>query len=139
MAIQTQGSIKRSWGIELSWASNESYSGKILVFEKENMETPLMFHKERKKTWFINSGKFKITVCDVKTGRYKEVILEEGQTAEIGECSPHRAVSMVPNSMIFEVGSKDDTDDIFLLSTTGEESSEEQRLDLQSSHHREME
>ena len=136
MALQQQGSIKRGWGIELAWASNDSYSGKILVFEKENMETPLMFHKERRKTWFINSGKFKITVCDVKTGRYKEVILEEGQTAEIGECSPHRAVSMVPNSMIFEVGSKDDTDDVFLLSAIpGEESAEEPVQDLQSSHH----
>lgn len=139
MTIQKQGSIKRGWGIELSWASNEDYSGKILVFEKENMETPLMFHKERKKTWFINSGKFKVTVCDVKTGRYKEVVLEEGQTAEIGECSPHRAVSLVPNSMIFEVGSKDDTNDVFLLSPNLEESASEQVLDLQSSHHRETE
>lgn len=135
MAIQKQGTIKRAWGIELSWVSNEHYSGKILVFEKENMETPLMFHKERRKTWFINSGKFKITVCDTTTGRYKEVILEEGQTADIGECSPHRAVSMVPNSMIFEVGSKDEIDDTFYLSATGEESSEEPVQDLQSSHH----
>ena len=135
MAVQKQGTHQRPWGIELNWASNEHYSGKILVFEKENMETPLMFHKERRKTWFINSGKFKITVCDTTTGRYKEVILEEGQTADIGECSPHRAVSMVPNSMIFEVGSKDDIDDTFYLSANGEESSEEPAQDPQSSHH----
>jgi hypothetical protein len=120
MAVQKQGTHQRAWGIELNWASNEHYSGKILVFEKENMETPLMFQ---------------ITVCDTTTGRYKEVILEEGQTADIGECSPHRAVSMVPGSMIFEVGSKDDTDDTFFLSANGEESSAEPAQDPQSSHH----
>lgn len=135
MALVKQGSITKPWGIELNWVNNDKYSGKILIFEKENMETPLMFHKERRKTWFINSGKFKITVCDTTTGRYREVMLEEGQTADIGECSPHRAVSMVPNSMIFEVGTGDDTDDIFYLSANGEASAEEQSLDPQSSHH----
>ena len=135
MALIKQGSITRPWGIELNWVNNDKYAGKILVFEKENMETPLMFHRERHKTWFINSGKFKITVCDTTTGRYKEVILEEGQTADIGECSPHRAVSMVPNSMIFEVGTSDDSDDTFYLSANGEESSAEPVQDLQSSHH----
>lgn len=111
-----QGKIDRSWGYELVWASNQYYCGKILVFEKVGVSTSLSIHKDKKKSWFVNAGKFKITFTDVKKGKDVSVILEEGKTVDIGEMSPHKIESLQPNSMIFEVGTPDDVNDNFRLS-----------------------
>ena len=58
--LLTQGKIDHDWGYELVWASNKEYCGKILVFEKRGAKTPMWIHKDRRKSWFVNSGKFKL-------------------------------------------------------------------------------
>ena len=64
MNLQTLGRQDRSWGYEIVWASNEFYCGKILVFEKAGSKTAKLIHKEKKKSWFINAGRFKFTKFD---------------------------------------------------------------------------
>lgn len=103
-----QGKIDKGWGFELTFANNSEYSGKLLVFEKAGSKTSMMFHKKRKKTWFVNEGKFKLTFIDIQTGRMHESILEIGKTVTLGELSPHQLESLEPNSIIFEVGSGDE-------------------------------
>jgi mannose-6-phosphate isomerase-like protein (cupin superfamily) len=115
MNLQTLGRQDRSWGYEIVWASNEFYCGKILVFEKAGEKTTLKIHKSRKKSWFINAGRFKFTFTDVKKGNTIEATLEEGKTVDIAEMSPHSVEALQPNSMIFEVGTPDDLDDQFML------------------------
>ena len=115
MNLQTLGRQDRSWGYEIVWASNEFYCGKILVFEKVGAKTTLKIHKSRKKSWFINAGRFKFTFTDVKKGNTIEATLEEGKTVDIAEMSPHSVEALQPNSMIFEVGTPDDLDDQFML------------------------
>ena len=34
MHTRLEGKIKKGWGYELIWATNEKYCGKIMVFEK---------------------------------------------------------------------------------------------------------
>tara|TARA_E500000178_G_C16919551_1_gene706532 strand:- start:38 stop:424 length:387 start_codon:yes stop_codon:yes gene_type:complete len=113
--LLTQGKIEHDWGYELVWASSKNYCGKILVFEKRGATTPMWIHKERRKSWFVNSGKFKLKFIDVKTGLERIVDLDEGRNVDISEMSPHQLECIHPNSVIFEVGTPHwDTDDFKL-------------------------
>jgi hypothetical protein len=115
MNLQQIGKIDKGWGFEIIFANNEKYCGKLLVFERAGAKTSLVFHKEKRKSWFVNAGKFKVKYIDVATGEVKEAILEEGKTADFAELSPHQIEALVPNSIIFEVGTGDYVEDRFRL------------------------
>jgi hypothetical protein len=129
MTLQQTGKIDKPWGYEVIWANTDKYCGKLIVFEKEGAKTNLIFHKEKRKSWFVNAGKFKILFIDVATGQHREAILEEGKTVDFGELSPHAIEAMVPNSIIFEVGSSETTDDIFMLTPIPADETSEQSED----------
>lgn len=126
MKIQPPGKIDKTWGYEIVWASNELYCGKILVFEKAGAVSLNMIHKNRRKSWFVNSGKFKFTFTDIKKGEVISATLEEGKTVDIAEMSPHRLESLLPNSIIFESGTPDDLEDQFRLSPDDNQKSSEE-------------
>lgn len=115
MNLQTLGKVDKGWGYEIVWSNNENYSGKLLVFERAGAKTSLVFHKQRRKSWFVNAGKFKVTFIDVATGEVKTAELVEGQTADFAELGPHQIESLVANSIIFEVGTPDYVEDRFRL------------------------
>jgi hypothetical protein len=115
MNLQQLGKIDKGWGFEIVFANNDKYCGKLLVFERAGAKTSLVFHKDKRKSWFVNSGKFKVRYIDVSTGEIKEAILEEGKTADFAELGPHQIESLAPNSMIFEVGTADYIEDRFRL------------------------
>lgn len=109
------GKIEYPWGYEILWSNNDEFSGKIVVFEKAGQKTSMIMHKKRKKAWFVNGGKFKLTYIDVKTGQTVESVISEGQTVEMGELSPHMLESLENHSILFEVGSRVENDDMFFL------------------------
>ena len=111
MNLQTLGKIDKGWGYEIVWANNDKYSGKLLVFEHAGAKTSLVLHKERRKSWFVNAGKFKVTFVDVANGEMKTAELNEGQTVDLLELSPHQLEALLPNSIIFEVGTADQIED----------------------------
>lgn len=115
MNLQQLGKVDKGWGFEIVFANNDKYCGKLLVFERAGAKTSLVFHKEKAKSWFVNAGKFKITLIDVGTGEIKEAILDEGKTADFGPLSPHKIEALVAGSMIFEVGTADYIEDRFRL------------------------
>ena len=102
------GKIDKGWGFELVFVNNGDYSGKLLVFEQAGAKTSMLFHKKRRKTWFVNEGKFKLTFIDTQTGQVHETVLEVGRTVSLGEMSPHQLEALEPNSIIFEVGTGDE-------------------------------
>jgi hypothetical protein len=115
MNLQQLGKIDKGWGFEIIFANNDHYCGKLLVFERAGAKTSLVFHKEKRKSWFVNAGKFKVKYIDVATSEVKEAILEEGKTADFAELGPHQVEALVPNSIIFEVGTADYVEDRFRL------------------------
>ena len=115
MNLQQQGQVKKGWGFEIVWANNDKYSGKLLVFERAGSKTSMVFHKDRRKSWFINAGKFKITFIDVSTGQVKEAVLDEGKTVDLAELGPHQVEALVAGSIILEVGTPDYVEDRFRL------------------------
>lgn len=115
MNLQQLGKIDKGWGFEIIFANNDRYCGKLLVFERAGAKTSLVFHKEKRKSWFVNAGKFKVKYIDVATGEFKEAVLEEGKTADFAELGPHQIEALTPNSIIFEVGTADYVEDRFRL------------------------
>lgn len=106
MNYQT-GKIDKGWGFEIAFVNNDSYSGKLLVFEKVGAKTSMMLHKDRKKTWWVNEGKFKLTYIEPTTGKVFESVLEVGSTTTLANLAPHQLEALEPNSIIFEVGTGD--------------------------------
>ena len=115
MNLQQLGKIDKGWGFEIIFANNDKYCGKLLVFERAGAKTSLVFHKEKRKSWFVNAGKFRVKYIDVATGEVKEAVLEEGKTADFAELGPHQIEALTPNSIIFEVGTADYVEDRFRL------------------------
>jgi streptogramin lyase len=115
MNLQNLGKVDKGWGFEIVFANNDKYCGKLLVFDRVGAKTSMVFHKEKGKTWFINAGKFKITYIDVASGEVKEAVLEEGKTVDFGPLGPHQVEALVPDSIIFEVGTGDYVEDRFRL------------------------
>lgn len=116
MNPQSLGKVEKGWGYEIVWANNDHYCAKMLVFERAGAKTSLVFHKEKTKSWFVNAGKFKVRFIDINTGEIKEAILEEGKTADFAPLGPHQLESLMPNSIILEVGTTDFVEDRFRLS-----------------------
>ena len=115
MNQQPTGKIDKGWGFELVWANNDRYCGKILVFERVGAKTSLVFHREKRKSWFVNEGKIRVTWTDVATGEMKQAELAAGKTADFAEMSPHQVEALEPNTVIFEVGTTDIIEDRFRL------------------------
>jgi mannose-6-phosphate isomerase-like protein (cupin superfamily) len=115
MNLQQLGKVDKGWGFEIVFANNDKYCGKLLVFEKAGAKTSLVFHKDKSKSWFVNAGRFKVRFIDITTGEIKEAVLEEGQTADFAQLSPHQVEALADNSVIFEVGMPDYIEDRFRL------------------------
>ncbi len=115
MNQQPTGKLDKGWGFELVWANNDKYCGKILVFERVGAKTSLVFHREKRKSWFVNEGKVRVTWTDVASGEMKQAVLEAGKTADFAEMSPHQVEALEPNTVIFEVGTTDIIEDRFRL------------------------
>lgn len=115
MNLQTPGKVDKGWGFEIVFANTEKYCGKLLVFERVGAKTSLVFHKDKSKSWFVNAGRFRLKFIDVATGEIKETVIEEGKTVDFGPLGPHQIEALVPNSVIFEVGTADYVEDRFRL------------------------
>ena len=105
---------KTDYGYELSWANQETYTGKILVFENLNARTDLFFHKHRNKSLFVNNGKFKIRYVNTENGEILETELEEGHTFNVPALMPIQICSLGVSGSISEVSDKPDDEDIYV-------------------------
>ncbi len=115
MTERLHGKIDHPWGFEIIWATNDDYCGKMLVFDRTGVKSSMILHKEKRKSWFVNAGRFRMIFVDTKTGEIKETVLEEGKTVDLAELSPHQLEALIPGSIIIEVGTPDNPADLFLL------------------------
>lgn len=109
------GHVKKGWGYELIWATNDLYCGKIMVFEKVGSKFSMHFHKEKDETWFVNGGKFKVRWIDTKDATVFEKELKEGDTWHNPPLQPHQLEALEPMSSITEVSTPDSVEDNYRL------------------------
>ena len=112
---QQQGKVDKGWGFEIIWATNEKYTGKILVFYKAGSKFSMHFHKDKDETWFVNAGKFKLTYIDTATAQVFEKELAEGDVWRNLPLMPHQLEALTPGAMIFEVSTADSVEDNFRI------------------------
>jgi mannose-6-phosphate isomerase-like protein (cupin superfamily) len=110
-----EGFVKKGWGYEIIWATNDQYCGKIMVFEKAGSKFSMHFHKQKDESWFVNSGKFLLRYIDTQTATLKEKVLTEGETWRNPPLLPHQLEAMVAGSAIFEVSTPDSVDDNYRI------------------------
>lgn len=111
----TEEQFKKDWGLEITWANEDSYAGKILVFEKQGNRTPFHFHKETKKTWFVNNGKFMVRWIDTADGKVYQQELSEGKVFTVQCLVPVSLESLSPGSSVIQSSNRNDTDDFYTI------------------------
>jgi len=111
MSTRLEGKVKKGWGHELIWATNEKYCGKIMVFEKIGAKFSMHFHKEKEETWFVNSGKFLLKWIDTKDATIHTKELVKGDKWHNPPLQPHQLEALEEMSEIFEVSSADSVED----------------------------
>lgn len=106
------------WGMEIIWADQADYKGKILVFEKEGFSTDMHMHKETDKSWFVNSGSVLVRYVDTNDGQTYEKSLNEGETFFVKALTPVMLQAKTAGASVSEVNNQKNVDDIFVLAKT---------------------
>lgn len=107
--------IKKDWGLEITWANETEYCAKILLFENPKSKTPFVFHKETKKTFFVNVGEFKFRWIDTTNGKIYEQLLKEGSVHTVEQLVPWSLEGQTSNASVNQVSNRDDKDDVYVI------------------------
>lgn len=111
----SEENFKRDWGMEITWADEENYCGKILIFNQPGDKTPFHFHKETGKSWFVNNGKFIVRWIDTKDGKVYQRELPEGCVYKVELMTPVSLECVEPGSSIAQTSSSNDIDDTYTI------------------------
>jgi mannose-6-phosphate isomerase-like protein (cupin superfamily) len=107
--INSVGTIKKGWGQERIWASNEWYCGKFLEFNA-GAQFSMHFHRNKIETWYCLSGKFEIEWLDTKDASLHSERFLPGNTWTNETLEPHRIIC-IEEGVIIEVSTYDDPED----------------------------
>lgn len=81
--------LKKGWGHEIVFANNEEYCGKILNFDKKS-KFSMHYHMIKDETWYVVSGKFRLTLIDTKNADYIIREISHGDIIHIKPGQPHQ-------------------------------------------------
>jgi hypothetical protein len=107
--INSVGTIKKGWGSEEIWVSNENYCGKFLHFNL-GARFSMHFHRYKKESWYCLSGKFEIEWIDTIDASLHAERFLPGQTWTNTTLKPHRIIC-IEEGTIMEVSTADYKDD----------------------------
>jgi quercetin dioxygenase-like cupin family protein len=104
-----EGYIKKGWGAEQIWVTNDKYCGKMLRFD-QGTKFSMHFHAEKDEAWYVLSGKFIVKWIDTKTASKHEKELSPGSTWHNPPLVPHQLICLEPG-VIVEVSTPDSVED----------------------------
>ena len=107
--MRLTGTVKKGWGSETIWATNDLYCGKLLNFNA-GAKFSMHFHAVKDETWYVQSGKFKVIVIDTQTAAREEHTLDVGDSWYNPPMLPHQLVCIEAGSII-EVSTPDSVSD----------------------------
>lgn len=102
---------KTNYGIEATWADTNNYCASILVFEHIGSKTPMQFHSDVEKSWFINGGTFICRWIDTATGKLYEKELNEGSVFHVPPMMPASLESRLVGAAVSQVSNKKITEE----------------------------
>ena len=103
------GFVKKGWGHELIWATNEKYCGKLLKFNK-GAKFSMHFHAEKDESWYVLDGLFMIKFIETKDASLHEVTLKAGEVWRNRPLQPHQVICLEEGTII-EVSTPDSVQD----------------------------
>lgn len=104
-----KGFVKKGWGHELIWATNDKYCGKLMVFNK-GAKFSMHFHRDKTESWYVLSGEFEVHWINTLNADIIVTILREGDTWENNPCEPHQLVC-IKEGTVLEVSTPDSVED----------------------------
>lgn len=107
--MRLHGDIKKGWGGEVIFASNDLYCGKLLKFET-GKKFSMHFHAKKDETWYVLSGRFVVRWIKTEDASRSEKILSVGDVWHNPPLMPHQLECLEGGSII-EVSTPDSVED----------------------------
>lgn len=104
-----EGIIKKGWGHEQIWATNDKYCGKILRFN-QGAKFSMHFHAVKDETWYVLSGKFVVKCINTETASKYEKELKPGDVWQNPPLLPHQLICVEAGAIV-EVSTPDSVED----------------------------
>lgn len=107
--MRLTGEVKKGWGSETIFATNDLYCGKLLNFN-EGAKFSMHFHREKDESWYVLSGEFIVRWIDTDDATIHEQSLCTGDTWHNPPLLPHQIICVVKGTLI-EVSTPDSVED----------------------------
>lgn len=111
--MRQEGFVKKGWGSELIWATNDKYCGKLLKFNKA-AKFSMHFHSEKDETWYVLSGLFLLKTITTNNAQVYELELKCGDTWRNTPNRPHQLICLEEGTII-EVSTPDSVEDNYRI------------------------
>ena len=106
---QLTGLVKKGWGSEFIWVTNDKYCGKFLNFNT-GAKFSMHYHREKIETWYVQSGQFEVEVINTKDASITKTVLHDGCVHHNDPLVPHR-VTCLEAGTILEISTADSVED----------------------------
>lgn len=107
------GIVKKGWGSEEIFVSNDLYCGKFMHFNT-GAKFSMHFHAKKHETWYVLKGKFELQIIDTKTSKITTKILNEGCIWTNKPLQPHRLVC-INEGTVLEISTPDSVEDNYRI------------------------
>jgi quercetin dioxygenase-like cupin family protein len=104
-----EGYVKKGWGHELIWATNDHYCGKMMHFNK-GAKFSMHFHRAKVESWYVLSGEFIVKTINTHDASQNDYNLKEGDTWHNEPLLPHQLICLEEGTII-EVSTPDSVED----------------------------
>lgn len=105
------GFVKKGWGYEQIFITNELYCLKALHFTEKGNSFSMHFHKDKDESWYVQQGSFILKLINTDTGLVEETLLGHEDTIRIRPFTIHQLVALEDDSRILEVSTADSVED----------------------------
>ena len=110
---RNEGKVKKGWGEEVIFATNDHYCGKLLKFNK-GAKFSMHFHKEKHESWYVLEGEFVFKRINTQTAEVETCILKKDHIVRNEPCQPHQLYCL-KEGIIIEVSTPDSIEDNYRI------------------------
>jgi mannose-6-phosphate isomerase-like protein (cupin superfamily) len=113
--MRLEGIVRKTWGHENIFITNDLYCGKHLVFDGANSKTSMHYHLQKHETWRVVSGKFLVKWIDTQIAQVNDVYLNVGGIWTNQPGVPHQLISLEASGVMLEISTADSVEDNYRL------------------------
>lgn len=113
MTERLSGLVKKGWGSEFIFATNNKYCGKLLQFNQDS-KFSMHFHAEKDESWYILSGRFLVKFIETYDASLHEIELKTGDVWRNQPLQPHQVICLEQGTII-EVSTPDSVNDNYRI------------------------